>query len=157
MFRRWRLLFVLAPIVLFAQSERGSISGTVKDASGAVIPGARVIVTDPATNTTLRTVTTDTGDYTAPNLSAGSYTVRIEREGFKPAVINNVLVNAGLAAHGDATLEVGTAQQAVEVQAQSAALQTEDATAATTITNKLVDICRSSWAAPYGVRSTWRR
>jgi hypothetical protein len=91
------------------------------------------------TNSTLRTVTTETGDYTAPNLSAGSYTVRIEREGFKPAVINNVMVNAGLAAHGDVTLEVGTAQQAVEVQAQSAALQTEDAKAATTITNKLVD------------------
>src|SRR5512133_3010443 len=119
MFRRWRLFLVLAPIVLFAQSERGSISGTVTYASGAVIPGARVIVTAPATNTTLRTVTTETGDYTAPNLSAGSYTVRIEREGFKPAVVNNVIVNAGLAAHGDVTLEVGTAQQAVEVQAQA--------------------------------------
>ena len=50
-----------------------------------------------------------------------------------------MIVNAGLAAHGDVTLEVGTSQQAVEVQAQSAALQTEDAKAATTITNKLVD------------------
>ena len=53
--------------------------------------------------------------------------------------MNNVIVNAGLVAHGDVMLEVGTSQQAVEVQAQSAALQTEDAKAATTITNKLVD------------------
>src|SRR5689334_10223184 len=111
MLRRWRLFLVVAPVVLFAQSERGSISGTVSDVSGAVIPGARVTVTDPLTNTTTRTVTTESGDYTAPNLSAGSYTVRIEREGFKPAVINNLMVNAGLVAHGDATLEVGTAQQ----------------------------------------------
>ena len=139
MLRHWRLLAAFLPIVLFAQSERGSISGTVRDASGAVVPGARVSVTDPGTNTTLRTVTTETGDYTAPNLSAGTYTVRIEREGFKPAVMNNVMVNAGLAAHGDVTMEVGTAQQAVEVQAQAAALQTEDAKAATTITSKLVD------------------
>ena len=122
MLRHWRLLAAFLPIVLFAQSERGSISGTVRDASGAVVPGARVSVTDPGTNTTLRTVTTETGDYTAPNLSAGTYTVRIEREGFKPAVMNNVMVNAGLAAHGDVTMEVGTAQQAVEVQqAQSSA------------------------------------
>jgi hypothetical protein len=132
-------LTLLLAGALFAQSERGSISGTVRDASGAVVPGAKVVVTNPATNSTLNTVTTESGDYTAPNLSAGTYTVRIEREGFKHAVLNSVSVNAGLVARGDVTLEVGTSQQAVEVQAQSAALQTDDAKAATTITNKLVD------------------
>ena len=85
MLRHWRLLAVFLPIVLFAQSERGSISGTVRDASGAVVPGARVIVTDPGTNTTLRTVTTETGDYTAPNLSAGSLGRRI-KFGLTPTV-----------------------------------------------------------------------
>ena len=69
----------------------------------------------------------------------GVYSVRVEREGFKPALLNNVNVNAGLNARGDVTLEVGASQQVVEVQAQAAALQTEDAKAATTITNKLVD------------------
>ena len=136
---RFNVLFLLGTIALFGQSERGSISGTVRDASGAVVPGAKVVVTNPGTNATLTTVTTESGDYTAPNLSAGTYTVRVEREGFKPALLNSVIVNAGLIAHGDVMLEVGSSQQAVEVQAQAAALQTEDAKAATTITNKLVD------------------
>src|SRR5262249_21763979 len=69
-------------VAVFGQSERASISGTVTDSSGAVVPGAKVVVTNPATNATLTTMTTESGDYTAPNLSAGSYTVRVEHAGF---------------------------------------------------------------------------
>jgi hypothetical protein len=103
-----------------------------------VIPAAKVVVTNTATNATLSTVTTESGDYTAPNLQVGVYTVRVEREGFKPALLNKVNVNPGLNARGDVSLEVGASQQVVEVQAEAAALQTDDAKSATTITNKLV-------------------
>ncbi len=133
------LFLIFGGFLLLGQSDRGSISGTVSDSTGAVIPGAKVIVTNPSTNATLSTTSSESGDYTAPNLSVGIYSVRVEREGFKPALLNNVNVNAGLNARGDITLEVGASQQVVEVQAQAAALQTEDAKAATTITNKLVD------------------
>ena len=132
-------LLMFGGFLLLGQSDRGSISGTVSDSTGAVIPGAKVIVTNPSTNATLSTTSSESGDYTAPNLPVGIYSVRVEREGFKPALLNNVNVNAGLNARGDITLEVGASQQVVEVQAQAAALQTEDAKAATTITNKLVD------------------
>jgi len=132
-------LLVFGTLSLLGQSDRGSISGTITDSTGAVVPGAKVIVTNPATNATLNTISSESGDYTAPNLTVGVYSVRVEREGFKPAVLNRLNVNAGLIARGDISLEVGAAQQVVEVQAQAAALQTEDAKAATTITNKLVD------------------
>ena len=132
-------LLIFATFNVLAQSDRGSISGTVSDSTGAVIPGAKVVVTNASTNATLNTTSSEAGVYTAPNLPVGVYSVRVEREGFKPALLNNVNVNVGLNARGDVTLEVGASQQVVEVQAQAAALQTEDAKAATTITNKLVD------------------
>src|SRR4051812_32011591 len=108
------LLFV--SLSVFGQSDRGSISGTVSDSTGAVIPGSKVVVTNVATNATLNTTSSESGDYTAPNLPVGVYSVRVEREGFKPSLLNNVNVNAGLNARGDVTLEVGASQQVVEVQ-----------------------------------------
>ena len=150
-------LLIFGGFLLLGQSDRGSISGTVSDSTGAVIPGAKVIVTNPSTNATLSTTSSESGDYTAPNLPVGIYSVRVEREGFKPALLNNVNVNAGLNARGDITLEVGASQQVVEVQAQAAALQTEDAKAATTITNKLVDDLPLVVGGAFAVPSTWRR
>src|SRR6478672_2717234 len=122
-------LLIFATFNVLAQSDRGSISGTVSDSTGAVIPGAKVVVTNASTNATLNTTSSEAGVYTAPNLPVGVYSVRVEREGFKPALLNNVNVNVGLNARGDVTLEVGASQQVVEVQAQAAALQTEDAKA----------------------------
>lgn len=133
------LLGCIAFVPAFGQTDRGSISGTVTDTSGAVIPGAKVVVTNTATNTAFTTNTTESGDYTAPSLSVGSYSVRVDKEGFKPSQVSNVTVNASASSRADVTLEVGSSQQVIEVQAQTAALQTEDAKAATTITNKLVD------------------
>jgi hypothetical protein len=124
---------------VFAQSERGTISGTVTDSTGAVIPAAKVTVTNPSTNTGFTGVTTESGDYAVPSLSPGQYNVRIDKEGFKPAVLANVTVNASTNTRADVTLEIGSAQQAIEVQANAVSLQTEDAKSATTITNKLVD------------------
>ncbi|MCC6590543.1 MAG: TonB-dependent receptor [Bryobacterales bacterium] len=139
--RRVYLLSIAAICVspLVAQTDRGTISGTVADSSGAVIPGAKITVTNVATNQTTTTYSTDSGDYTAPSLSVGQYTVRVDRDGFKPAMVTNVTVNASTTIREDVTLEIGTSQQVIEVQAQTAALQTEDAKTSTTITNKLVD------------------
>ena len=122
---RRTLLLVAFSSLLFAQSERGTISGTVSDSSGAVIPGAKVTVTNLSTNTSITTATSGAGDYTAPQLPPGQYNVRIDKEGFKPAVTANVTVNTSTNTRVDITLEVGTAQQAIEVQASAVTLQTE--------------------------------
>ena len=133
-------VFTLVSVAaIFGQSERGTISGTVLDQSGAVVSGAKVTVTEQATNATRSLTTNATGNYTAPNLGVGSYTIRVEKEGFRAAVLNNVTVNASANVAGDVTLEVGATTQAVEVQATAAQLQTEDSRASSTITNKLVD------------------
>ena len=110
-------LVLCIAVSVFAQSERGTISGTVTDSTGAVIPAAKVMVTNPLTNSGFTSVTTDAGDYTVPALSPGQYNVRIDKEGFKPAVLANVTVNAATNTRADVTLEVGSAQQAIEVQA----------------------------------------
>src|ERR1700731_2266969 len=98
------LTYVLSAAVLtalfatssFAQSERGSISGTVTDSSGAVVPGAKVVVTNISTNTAFTTSSSATGEFNAPNLQVGAYTVRVDREGFKPALLTGVTANAGI-------------------------------------------------------------
>src|SRR5689334_16974397 len=123
------LLMVFCQAALFGQSERGTISGSVTDSTGAVIPSAKVTVTNPSTASSITTVTTETGDYTVPALSPGQYNVRIDKEGFKPSIRSSVTVNAATNTRADVTLEVGTAQQAIEVQATALTLQTEDAKA----------------------------
>jgi hypothetical protein len=132
------LLLAVVPAAL-AQSERGAINGTVMDASGAMVPGAAVVITNPGTGVVSRTESSDTGVFNVPALPVGQYSVRVEKEGFKPAVRTDVTVNAASTARLDVTLEVGTATQAVEVKADAIQLQTESAKASSTITNKLVD------------------
>jgi hypothetical protein len=133
------LAFAIAPATVLAQSERGTISGTVRDTSGAVVPGARVTVTNMATNSVVSLASLESGDFTAPNLGVGQYAVRVEKEGFRPAVVSNITVNAATNVRTDVTLEIGTSQQVVEVQADAVQLSTESAKASVTVTNRLVD------------------
>src|SRR5262249_34326646 len=130
--------FVFAAALL-AQSERGAISGTVLDTSGAVVPGSRVTATNQATNVASTTESNEAGLYTIPSLPVGQYSVRIEKEGFKPAVQTGLTINAATTARIDVTLEVGTAQQAIEITAAAPLLTTESAKTSVTVTNKLVD------------------
>ncbi|HLJ18057.1 MAG TPA: TonB-dependent receptor [Bryobacteraceae bacterium] len=132
-------LAAFAAVSLFAQSERGTISGTVKDATGAVVPGAAITVTNTATNVTVNLTSNQDGDYTIPSVAVGSYSVRVEKPGFRPAVLNQLTVDAATNVRADVTLQVGTSSQAIEVQASVAQLHTEDAKTSVTIENKLVD------------------
>ena len=80
---------------LMAQTDRGVITGTVKDVSGAVVPGAQVTAIQTNTNANFKTNTTTSGDFTVPSLPVGSYQVRVENTGFKTFVANKVEVGAG--------------------------------------------------------------
>ena len=93
---RFCVLFaVCAAASLVAQTDRGVITGTVKDASGAVVPGAQVTAIQTSTNASFKTKTTTSGDFTVPSLPVGDYQVRVENTGFKTYVANNVVVAAG--------------------------------------------------------------
>ena len=72
-----------APAALPAQVTSGSINGTVKDATGGVLPNATVTVANPSTGVTRTVTASDTGDFVVPNLPPGTYTIRVEAEGFK--------------------------------------------------------------------------
>jgi len=122
------LLFLLAP------SHRGTISSTVRDASGAIIPGAKVTVVKTNNGTTLNLTTSGSGDFTAPSLNVGLDAIRAERTGFRPSA-----VNAATSIRTDLTLDAGTSTQAVEVQASALTLSTENAKTSVTINNKMVD------------------
>ncbi|MBI3210016.1 MAG: TonB-dependent receptor [Candidatus Solibacter usitatus] len=131
--------FLLCCAMLFAQSDRGTISGTVSDSTGAIVPGAKITVTNQATNVAVTMLTNETGAFAAPSLSVGDYSVRAEHQGFRPSVRTGIVLNAASSVRADITLEVGAAQQAVEIKADAIQLTTDSAKSSSTITNKLVD------------------
>src|SRR5689334_8120504 len=124
---------------LIAQTDRGVITGTVKDTSGAVVPGAQITAIQTGTNANFKTRSTASGDFTVPSLPVGNYSVRLENTGFKNSVVNSVVVAAGATVPLDVTLELGTTQQTVEVVANAQLLQTEAGRVATEVSNRLVD------------------
>jgi hypothetical protein len=124
---------------LLAQSERGTISGTVRDTSGAVVPGAKIVVTNTATGVATTLASNEVGEFTVANVQVGTYNVEVSNQGFRPAEIKGLTVNAATNVRADFNLEIGQSQQVVEVQASAVQLQTEDAKTSVTISEKLVN------------------
>jgi hypothetical protein len=129
----------LCAAALLAQTDRGVITGTVKDTSGAVVPNAQITATDLSTNAAYKTKSTTSGDFTVPSLPVGLYQLRIENTGFKTHVASNVTVAAGATVSLDITLELGATQQTIEIAANAQMLQTEAARVATEVSSRLVD------------------
>src|SRR3984893_10695114 len=98
-----------------AQVTTGSILGTVRDASGAVLPGATVTVTDTGKGTTTAKQTDTEGNYSVPYLLPGTYNISVEMKGFKRSLANNVVLDIDQKADLDFTLETGGASETVEV------------------------------------------
>jgi hypothetical protein len=128
----------LSPV--YAQSF-GEITGAVSDATGAVIAGANVTVTNTANNQIRQSVTNETGNYSVPYLVPGDYDVRVENPGFKTATRKNVTIEVGAVVRVDIKLEVGEATQQIEVTAAAPLLNTETVALGTVIENKrIVDL-----------------
>ena len=89
----------------FAQTDRGTITGAVADASSAVIPGAQVTATNTQTTAKYETVSTETGNYTITQLPAGVYEVTVELPGFKKYIRQGVTVLAATTVRVDVALE----------------------------------------------------
>src|SRR5215470_12830170 len=99
------LLLVSAAV---AQVTSGTISGTVKDPTGAVIQGASVSIVDPANGLTRKVKTSDNGEFVAPNLLPSTYNITVEAQGFKKAEFTGfVLTAAGKLDTGSLVLTVG--------------------------------------------------
>jgi hypothetical protein len=121
----------LLALVSFGQTL-GGITGEVKDRSGAAITDAAVTVSNDETNASRSTTSNEAGAYSFPGLTPGTYTVKVERPGFAPSA-RKLELQVQQTARVDFTLEVGQVNQSVEVSAQAAMLNTEDATVGTVI------------------------
>lgn len=123
----------------FAQELAATLSGTVTDPSGAVIPGATVTVHNNDTNLDVRTVTTDaSGNYVATNLQAGNYTVTVKQAGFQTYVAQNVVLQVAQKREVDAALKTGQVTETVTVQETATPIQTSTAAESGTITGTQV-------------------
>ncbi len=121
-----------------AQSTTGDITGTVTDNSGAILPNAKVTLTNLETKETKTAQTTGAGDYTFTQLGPGTYSVEVQEAGFKSYVVPSVALAAGDRAREDAKLEVGSEAQTVQVTAQTPALQTDTSALSSTVTEQAV-------------------
>jgi len=119
------LSLLLAGSVVDAQINSGRIDGTVRDASGAVVPQARIQVTNDATSATTTEQSSEAGDYVVNFVLPGTYHVTAEKAGFQRGVASEVVVNAGGITRIDFSLTVGQVQQAVEVSANPVSVSTE--------------------------------
>src|SRR6266487_1168282 len=135
----WSLLCILVLSVSPAPAQTdGSISGVIRDASGAVIPGAMVTVTNPATNQVRSAISNEAGVYNFPVLQPGKYNIKVELPGFRTITQNDVELQVQFAARIDFTLQVGDVSQTVEVEGTTALIATENATVGTVIENKRI-------------------
>jgi hypothetical protein len=153
MFRGLTALFLfvaLAATPAFAQSDRGQITGFVKDQSGGVIPGATVTATNTQTQQQRISVTDPTGYYVLPALPPGVYDVSIELDGFKKWTRTGVILDAASSASLQVTLETGTISESITVTAEATPLQT-DVTVRKTIEAKDIELMAFSGRNPIGV------
>ncbi|MBC8165333.1 MAG: carboxypeptidase regulatory-like domain-containing protein [Bryobacteraceae bacterium] len=121
------LATVGVPLACFAQSDRGTITGTVLDPASAVVPGAQVAAVNRENGSIFQTVTTPTGNYTLPSLPAGLYDLSVELSGFKRVSQQAVQVQVAQTARLDFVLQVGTTTDTVTVTAEAQMLRTENA------------------------------
>ncbi|HEY7211310.1 MAG TPA: TonB-dependent receptor [Bryobacteraceae bacterium] len=118
---------IVCAAAAFAQGPVGTLTGTITDASGAVVPGAAIVATDNATSVESKTTSTTSGDYTLPYLPAGSYTIRVSSPGFRPSTVQNVTLRVAQTLTVDIKMEVGDVNQQVLVTDQPAVLESESA------------------------------
>ena len=121
-----------------AQSNRGSISGTIADRSGAVIAGAHVSAKEDSTGSEYHAVSSSSGGFTLPELQVGNYDVRAEAPGFKTAQRVGVVVQINSTSSLDFALDPGSVTETVSVNANAVSLQSETSDVGTVVTTKQV-------------------
>lgn len=121
-----------------AQTATGQITGSVQDASGAVMSRVKVTVTNQETGLTRSATTSDQGDYVVPLLPVGRYLVSAEHSGFKVAVRSDVTLSVDQIQRVDLQLDAGNLSETVEVKAAAVTLDTGSASVGQTITERQV-------------------
>jgi Carboxypeptidase regulatory-like domain len=123
----------------YAQIDTGSVTGTVKDPSGALVVGAECTLTNVATNVAHLVKSTSAGAYTFGALKAGTYNLRVKAPGFKEYVLNDIQVHIQNVVTADVPLQVGAASAEVTVTSAVPLLQAQDASVGMTINSRMAN------------------
>ncbi len=124
--------FCIFAAFLFSQNT-SRLDGIVTDPAGAAVPGAEVSVINAATGQTIKTTTTDRGEWAVPTIPAATYRITVSKPGFKAGLVAGVELNAGVPGTVNVKLEIGQATETVEVVGGAEIVQTSSAAVSSTI------------------------
>src|SRR6266436_30204 len=113
-------LCILSSALVFGQAVNGRIDGSIKDAAGAVVPGATLVIQNIATGIKRTAQGSNNGAFSFAEVAPGTYTLRVDAQGFKKVLVPQVIVEVGTTASVNITLEVGTVREEVTVAASEA-------------------------------------
>ena len=131
------LVGLLSTAMAIAQMQTGQVTGTVKDSSGSIIPGATVTVRNVDTGVIRTSSTNELGNYTVPLLDAGQYQLTVTKEGFHTAARDRIALHVADSLRLDFVLELGSVTETVEVHAAASMVQSETAAMGTVVENSL--------------------
>src|SRR6266704_2124094 len=132
------LALTLSDVTAWSQATTAQISGTVKDQSGAVLPGVEVTVTQTATGGKRSTVSNETGNYVLASLPLGPYMLEASLPGFKSYVQSGIVLQVDASPTINIVLEVGQVTDQVEVQSNAALVETHSSGLGTVMDNQRV-------------------
>src|SRR5881628_1456778 len=121
-----------------AQGVRATVVGRVTDESGAVVPGAKITITNVGTNESRDVIVNDNGEYAIPQLAPGQYTLTAEFAGFNKVVRSGIVLETNQQARFDITLKVGGITEEVQVSAAAPLVTTESATLGNVVDQKKI-------------------
>ncbi len=130
-------LLLLAGLAL-GQVKSSAITGTVTDPSGALVPGAEVVVTNQETNVQVQVKSNAAGEYMVPYLAASQYSVTVRAEGFQAFRKTDIAMGTGTTVRVDAALVTGSVATTIEIKANAIALQTESGTVQAAVNQDII-------------------
>ncbi len=134
-------LLCACPATLLAQQETATITGEVRDASGALVPKAAITITNVETNISFKTETSELGSYTVPNLRPGVYSLTVEKQGFNKTLRSGLTLQVNQTARVDIALQTGNVSEVIEVSGGAPLLETETSSRGAVIDQKkIVDL-----------------
>ena len=135
-----RLICSIVMLASLAYGQTAQITGMVRDASGTLVPGAKIVVRNVATNVESPTVTNDQGYYTITSLNPGTYDISIQKPGFRTVNQTGVELNVAQVARMDFDLQIGEVRETITIAAEAPILTTERATIGQVIGSKRYSI-----------------
>ena len=151
-------LLLLTAVAAFAQSDRGTITGTVSDPAGSVIAGASIEARNVNTGAVYPTASSNTGNYTIAQLPVGNYELTATSAGFKKFVRSGLVVEVAGTLRIDAKLEIGASTESITITAEASQLKTEGGEVSHNIATQTLDelpiLTLSGAAAGIGTANT---